>query len=399
MKRTVTLLSALLLLPAVADAQSLFGTQGLGVPVPGLDARARGLGVNGVGLLGLSTSMLNPAEPAGILRRGVSAAFQPWGGSVELNDEEGDLSGTRFPMAQVFYPVQRFTFTLGYAGVYDQSWAIVAEGEAVLGGDTLATSDLVRSTGGIGEVKVGAAYIVNERLSVGASVGLYVGNVLRSTTREFEDSLLIPFQRTVGWEYSAPTATFGLRWDPISQVRLGASVQWTGALEAKPDSAGTEHEYDMPLRFNAGISGRITPQLLLAVSTSITTAGSGSFAAPGTATGTIARRTSEFGAGIEWSELRRGDRIFPIRLGVRRAELPFHGQGARFGPGGESAATETVFSGGLGLRLVEDDFGPIAVSDIGFERGKREGWESVTSPDGLRENFWRFTVSLALFGR
>ena len=145
MKRAHVILAILALLPAKASAQSLFATHGLGVPVEGVDGRARALGVNGVGLLGLSTALLNPAEVGGVLRRGITATFQPWAASVELNGEEGEIGGTRFPLIAVLYPVRRFTFTLGYSGLLDQSWAIFAEGRQQLGGDSVETLDLIRS--------------------------------------------------------------------------------------------------------------------------------------------------------------------------------------------------------------------------------------------------------------
>jgi hypothetical protein len=394
MKRTLALLSLLCVLPVSAHAQSLFGTQGLGAPLAGLDARARGLGVNGVGLMGLSTSLVNPADQAGILRRGVAASFQPWTGTVSMNGEEGDIGGTRFPVLQVFYPAGRFTLSAGYSGLLDQSWAIRVEGEADLGSDTVPIVDVIRSNGGLSEIKVGAGYYMNERLSLGLSVGMHTGNLQRSITRQYGDSsLLLPFATTQSWRYSGPTATIGARWDPIRQVRIGASVSWSGTLEAEPDSlsSGT-HEYDMPIRLNAGASAQLTPRLLLTASGTIANWSSGSYTAPGTTATTVADRTVDFGAGLEWSELRSGDRVFPLRVGVRTSQLPFHAPG-------ESAASELTLSAGLGLQLAGDDFGPLAMADMGFERGTREGWESTANPDGLSEKFWRFTVSISLFGR
>lgn len=394
MNRILTLFALLLVLPVGAHAQSLFGTKGLGAPLPGLDARSRALGVSGVGLIGLNTSMMNPADQAGIFRRGVSASFQPWSGTASLNNEEDAIGGTRFPVMQVFYPVRRFTVTLGYAGMLDQSWAIRSENEIDLGDEVVPVTDVVRSTGGIGEVKLGAGYFVNDRLSLGASVGLHTGNVIRSTTREYADSsLLLPFTTSQSWEYSGPTASIGMRWDPVRRVRVGASVSWSGALEAKPDSitSGT-FSYDMPLRLNAGISAQLAPALLLAASGSVANWSNEDYAAPGATTQTVAQRATQFGAGLEWSGLRTATRIFPLRAGVHSSQLPFHGDS-------ESAAREFTVSGGLGLQLAGDDFGPLAMADIGVERGSRDGWEGTANPNGLSETFWRMTVSVSLFGR
>lgn len=396
MKGLLVVLSFVAVAPCAASAQSLFGTHGLGIPIEGLDARGRALGVNGVGLLGLSNGMLNPAEPAGLLRRGISASFQPWGANVELNGADGDIGGTRFPLIAVQYPIGRIAFSLGYSGLLDQSWAIIAEGEHVLGNDTVATVDLVRSTGGIGQLKLGAGYYINARLSVGAAVGLHTGSVDRAVTRQFPDTAdeLRSFETRSRWDYSGPVAAVGVRWDPIPELRVGASVIWSGTLDAEPQEGSTSsHSYDLPLRIAAGISGRVNPRLLLTFSTTISDYDeSARYSAPGTTAPTVAKRTVDFGGGVEWSQLRRGDRSFPLRAGFRRTMLPFHNED-------EEAATEWAASGGIGLRLVEDDFGPLAVADVGFERGKRSGWEGTRTGDGLAENFWRFTVSVSLFGR
>ncbi|HET9439635.1 MAG TPA: hypothetical protein VFO52_05670, partial [Longimicrobiales bacterium] len=119
------LLTAVLLAatPLAASAQSLFGTRGLGVPSEGYDARARALSLNGVGLLGLSTSLVNPAEPAGLLRRGVTASFQPWSGNTEFQGEDDQIGATRFPLIAIMYPTRFGMFTLGYSGVLEQSYS------------------------------------------------------------------------------------------------------------------------------------------------------------------------------------------------------------------------------------------------------------------------------------
>ena len=164
-------------------------------------------------------------------------------------------------------------------------------------------------------------------------------------------------------------------------------------MKASPEEGSTtEYEYDMPVRFAVGASGRVGRNLLAAVSGSWASWSSADFRTPGVLEATIADRQMEIGGGIEYQELRRGNRVFPLRLGARTAKLPFH-------LGDEEAPTEWAVSGGIGLRLVEDDFGPLAVGDIGFERGSREGLSSTSAAEGLKETFWRFTVSLSLFGR
>ena len=389
------LVAALLLAPATASAQSLFATHGLGTPIPGVDARARGIGVNGVGLIGLSTTLLNPAEQGGTVRRGVSATLQPWGGSADINGESDRVGGTRFPLFQVLYPYRRTTFSIGYAGVLDQSWSIVADGQTTLGNETVATRDVVKSLGGINELRIGSAYYVNTSLSIGAALGVHTGGVDRTVSRSFPDTAtsLLGFTTRERWTYTGPLASLGVRWDPRPATRIGASVTWSGELKAKPkEGTTTEFAYDMPIRFAAGASGRVSTNLMLAASATLSSFGSGNYAAPGMTGTTVAEKALDFGGGLEWEGMRKGDRIYPLRLGARYSKLPFHNQN-------ESAPKEWAASAGLGLRLVQDDYGPLAVGDIGFERGKRDGWTSTVVADGLSETFWRFTATISLFGR
>jgi hypothetical protein len=330
-----------------------------------------------------------------VLRRGVSASFQPWTGTTEFQGESDNIAATRFPLISIMYPTRLGVFTLGYSGVLDQSYALIAQGEEVLGTDTIATRDLIQTVGGIGQLRLGFSRYVSRRLALGASVGLYTGNIDRGLSRSYPDSTLglREFETHTRWDYSGPQASFGARWDPMADLRVGASVTWSGALKAKPqEGSSTEYEYDMPLRFAVGASGRVGNSLIAAVAGSWTSWTSDDYRTPGNVGGTPAEQQMEIGGGLEWEQLRRGNRVFPLRVGARTSKLPFHLVG-------EEAPSEWAVSGGIGLRLVEDDFGPLAVADIGVERGTREGLTSTTAPDGLKETFWRFTVSLSLFGR
>jgi hypothetical protein len=383
------------LTPAGAHAQSLFSTRGLGVPSEGYDARARALSINGVGLLGLSTSLVNPAEQAGVLRRGVTASFQPWMGSTEFQGESDDIAATRFPLISIMYPTRLGAFTLSYGGVLDQSYSVIAQGEEVLGTDSVETRDLVQTVGGIGQLRLGFSRYIGRNLAVGAAVGLYTGNIDRGLSRTYPDSSLglSTFETHTRWNYSGPQASVGARWDPIPDLRVGGSFTWSGTLKAKPqEGSTTEYEYDMPVRFAVGASGRVGNSLIAAVAGSWTSWTSGDYRTPGNVGSTAAEQQMEIGGGLEWEQLRRGNRVFPLRIGARTSKLPFHLVG-------EEAPTEWAITGGLGLRLVEDDFGPLAVADIGVERATREGLQSLAAPAGLKESFWRFTVSLSLFGR
>lgn len=395
MKRVLVSVLLLASAPIAAHAQSLFATRGLGVPNEGYDARARALSVNGVGLIGLSTSLVNPAEHAGILRRGVTAAYQPWAGTTEFKGEDDNIGGTRFPIMAIFYPTRFGVFTLGYTGLLEQSYAVIAEGQEILGADTVDTQDLVDAVGGIGQVRLGFARQLSQTFAVGAALGLYTGNIDRGISRSYPDTTLgyRPFETRTRFAYSGPQASIGAVWDPGRDLRVGASVTLSGTLKAKPNEGSTTtYEYDLPVRFNVGASGRIGRDLLAAVSGSWASWSADDYRSPGVLEPVVADQQMEIGGGIEYTALRTGSRVFPLRVGARTAKLPFH-------LANEDAPSEWAITGGIGFRLVEDDFGPLAVADVGFERGARDGLAATSAPEGLSEKFWRFTVSLSLFGR
>ena len=109
---TVLVASAL---PAQLQAQSLFATRGLGVPITASDARAAALGGIGVGLSGFNFTMENPADVAGLLRRGATATLQPTWNNMELDGQSDRVGGSRFPLIRVFYPLNpRLAASLGY---------------------------------------------------------------------------------------------------------------------------------------------------------------------------------------------------------------------------------------------------------------------------------------------
>ncbi len=378
-----------------AQAQSLFATRGLGLPLPPLDARARALGGNGVGLFGLSTSLVNPAEIAGIPRRGVTAALQPVTGSTSIADAEDDISGTRFPLVRLMFPVgTRSVFSLGYGGQLEQSWAIVNEGFEMVGADSIPTRDLIQSSGGIAQAIAGFAYSVTPGFALGVSVGVHTGNLDRRVTRTFSDtaSELRPFTTRTRWDYTGPIAAVGFRWDPLSVLRLGGSFTYMGDLEVDAvEGLARDDRAALPYRFAAGASSWLSPQLLLVAGADYTWGNAGDVFenAPG---GAQRRNTWRWGGGIEYEGTRNARRVFPFRLGGSYAQLPYFDLG-------ESSASEWAASVGSGYKLVADDGSPVAALDATLERGRRSGLESTQNPDGLSESFWRLTFSLSLFGR
>ncbi len=81
---------------------------------------------------------------------------------------------------------------------------------------------------------------------------------------------------------------------------------------------------------------------------------------------------------MEWAGPSLGVRNFPVRIGIRRSDLPFTFQG--------ESAKENVLSGGIGLNLMPPQVGLVGAIDLALERGTRDA-------GSVSESFWRATVT------
>jgi hypothetical protein len=388
MMRPLLVLLLLLAAPLELRAQSLFAARGFGVPVEPVDARARVLGGVGVGLLGVNPSLVNPAELAAV-RRGVTAVLQPASHSIATGDGKEDVGSTRFPLLSLLYPInERLLVGLGYGGYLDQSWGVRATGTLPID-DGLDYDDVIRSRGGLAQVRVTAAYAISPTLSVGAAAGLLTGNLDRNLTRTFSDTSATHrnFSTRLRWEYSGMLGAVGAQWQPVPRVRLGASLALTSDIDADSVAGPAEpRSYGAAMIAAAGASGLLTPDLLLAI-------GATRHRFPEIDTPVESSRdTWAFGGGLEYSGIQSGRRSFPLRAGARVQQLPYFAVG-------EEPAKEVAAGVGVGFRLATDASGPLAVLDMGIERARRTGLAGDALANGVEESLWRWTFSLSLFGR
>lgn len=373
------------LLPGALAAQSLFSWGGLGTPVEAMDARARGLGSAGVGLFGSAVSFRDPASAMGLLLPTVTATMQ---GSRTRGDEAlggGEANGTRFPHIGLAYPLgERLVALVEYGGYLDQRWTLERELVVPVGGVNVDVVDAFESEGGVSSLVAGAAYSVTNWFSLGATAGIHTGSFRRTFIREFDRTQVDvnPYVATASWTTTAPTVVVSARVDPLPLVRLAGSVTWSGDLEADPEE-GEEAEarrFPLPLEFRGGASLTLTPVLSATV---------GASWADWTSTGDMLNEGSgvsalSLGGGLEWTSGSLFGRRAPLRLGYRRADLPFRVEGEK--------ALESGYSLGGGLLLSELEGIPLAAMDISVERGER-------TAGSLAETFWRTTVTLRVSGR
>ena len=399
LRRWALALMAAVGLAAAADAgaQSLTSLRGLGYPLVPADARVEILGGIGIGLQGLSAPFTDPAAPAGTRRRGVIVSASAVEQTATMGDLTADVGATRFPLIQVLYPVGDVVLSAGYGAYLDQAWAVTRTGSQLVGAVPVGFTDQIRSTGGIGQARVGAALPLGSRFALGVAVGLHTGSQDIEFRRLFTDTtevgFLQPFGERRGVQYSGPMAQAGFRWDPISEIRVGASVTWAGTLSADSTrGVATDRDIELPLQLSGGVSAYLAPSLLAAVSGrwSGWSATEGTVAADLTGVEVVSRDTWEVGGGLEWDNPEsRATRSYPLRLGFQYRQLPFSFVG--------DAPSEWVAGAGAGMRLGTDPANPLARIDLTIQRGERTAAGDATTGD-LSESMWRFVLSLALFG-
>jgi len=378
-------LAALAVATPVAG-QSLFNAAGLGVPVEALDGRARALGNLGIGLRGGS---FMPTDPAALGRlrvsTGVMAAQPSWVDYTLDEGTSGQVTGTRFPLLGIAYPLLGGMMSVQIGSFLDQNFQVVRASEVDFGRGPIITTDEFEQDGSVSNLNLGFARMFGERVSAGVTLGRYAGSMVRGLTRTYGDEATTDVDQYVEqgeWSYRGHAVTGGIAADVFSKARVAVSVHIPTQLdaEASEETRGQDRTYDLPIQYRAGASVTLTPALVVS--------GSVLFAAwrhtqnelQGAA---FAADQDGYGLGLELSRARFFGKSAPLRVGYRSTGLPFS-----FDPGG---ATEKVLSGGFGLELSSQGGVVLAGVDLAIERGERSG-------GGINEKFWRATISLLASG-
>ena len=399
MVRVIVMAAALAGIASQAGAQSLTSIRGLGYPILPVDARTEILGGLGIGLQGFGVPLTSPAAPARVVRRGFVLAVENTSQDAELGELAGSTSATRFPLMRVIFPTRRVVFSLGYGGVLDQSFGITTAGSVDLGtGGTLPFNDVLQSTGGVGQLQLGAAVPLGEDVNIGATIGALTGNQRVLLIRRFDTAGAAgfePFNTTYGWRYSGMTASLGATARLGNAAQIGATLTWAGSVTAdSTDGGAADREFDLPLQVAGGASVYLGSSLLAAASARWS---GWSAASPGGAVGSVgigdvidAVDTWEVGGGLELDNPRsRSQRSFPIRVGFQFRQLPFTFV--------EDQPTEWFAGAGIGMRLGTDAENPVGLVDLAVQRGGRSATGSALTGD-FSESVWRVALTLSLFG-
>ncbi len=369
--------------PNPAASQSFLGFRALGVPIATAGGRSLALGNFGIGLPNAAVSPMDPAAAAGIALPTITVSMQPSWGDFQFGSQSGETRTTRFPLIAIGYPARGGVVTVSFAGHMEQRWRGTRTQIEPIDGVDVPIEDSFETEGGTSVARLGWAQRLGNQLSVGVSAGLYVGRLDQVFDRRL-DSLVVgnevrPYTESAQWAYGGYTVAAGFGFDPHELIHLGGALEWSSDLSETPEEGteGAVTHYGIPLRLSAGATGSLTQRLSLNTS-AVYQDWTG---AKGFATGVTTNRKLSWGAGIEWRAMQQETRSFPVRVGYRSGAPPFRFE--------SQDPTETSWSFGLGLNLVELEGAPFGWIDLGMERATR-----TSLP--FNENFWRGTISLGI---
>lgn len=363
---------------------------GLGYPVPPLDARAAGLGGTGVGLLGGTFSIGNPADLVEFTRPALSVSPAPEGVSPAGTGES--TGRNRFSTLRAVVPLGEWAASVSFGSELDQDWKFTSRDTLDISTGRFPFEERREHDGGVSTVDVSLARGVGP-VSAGVSYQYLTGGLRQDLRRRFDPSvdegLNAPrrVSQSSVWNYSGWRLTGGVGLEVADRVRVSGAYVFGADLTAERDSVVTlagdqprpvgSRTFRLPPSARVGASALLTDDWMVALG--------GGWSRWSEADGGLeeerARDVYRAGGGVEFRGLELGAVPIVVRAGGRWRELPF------VLPGRE-AADESALTAGLGTRVA----GGSGQLDVGFELGSR-GDRSRT---GFEESFRRLTITATI---
>ena len=195
-----------------------------------------------------------------------------------------------------------------------------------------------------------------------------------TATRTFDNDEFQPFQERDDLSYSATSFSAGLLWLPNASLGFGFAARVNSSLTSELEDESSS-KVAMPVSLAGGVWLGVTRGMRF-----MTTARWRSWSRAQddlAGAGTRAFDTWEVGSGLEIATGAGNRGKFPLRLGVRYAQLPFSPSNAQ--------PREWNFSVGTGAPFAANR----AVIDVALERFQRDG-------AGARERGWYVTVGFTI---
>ncbi len=375
--KPLTFLGLLIVLsPSALGAQnSIFGIRGIGFP-------GRAGGVRSVALGGGSeifdrASVLNPALAASFGQVTVGAVsgttFRNY--TAGVTDASG-LQETRFPLIFLGGGFGRssFSYQVSVATFAERTFDLTNVDTIMVGGLPLQVEDRIIADGGVTDVRVAIGWRRSAKLAMGGAVHRLAGSSRLTATRTFDNSEFQKFEERDALSFSGTSFSAGLLWLPNASLGFGFAARVNSSLTSELENESSS-KVAMPVSLAGGVWVVVTPRMRL-----MTTARWRSWSRAQddlAGTGTRAFDTWEVGSGLEITSGPGDGGKFPLRLGVRYAQLPFSPSNAR--------PREWNFSVGTGAPFAANR----AVIDVALERFQRDG-------AGARERGWYLIVGFTI---
>ncbi len=374
-KRVIFLGLLVAVSPASLEAQnSVFGVRGVGFP--GRAGGVRSLSMGGGADLFDRASALNPALAAAFGQVTVGAVSgTTFRNYTTSGVDASGLQETRFPLIFLGggFAQTPFSWQVSFSTFAERSYDVSTSDTIVVGGTNLAVEDRRSAEGGIVDVRAAIGWRASPAVAVGGAFHFLTGSSRVTAERTFDSDEFQRFEETDALRFSGRSLSGGVLWLPNAALGFAVAGRWNSSLSIHLEEA-TASSVTMPASFAFGVSLGLTSQMRW-----MTTARrrSWSRAQDGmSAPGARAFDTWEVGSGLEIGSTRPGAK-FPLRLGIRYAQLPFSPT--------TDQPTEWNYSIGTGAPFAANR----AVIDAALQRFRRDG-------AGASERGWYFTVGITV---
>lgn len=378
MRRLSILCSLLCAVSTGAAAQSsIFGVRGLGIPQQPISVRATGMGGSVSLVDGLSST--NPAAITSVV--GLTAGFnffQDWR-STTTPGGEGSASDDGFPLVTV---VNRYkdspVYFSGSFGTYtDRDFGIVTVDTTNVNGFPVGYRDSLESKGGTSDFRLALGYRKGRTLSLGFGFHFITGSNRITLRRTFSDPVLADVRQRSELAYNAIGLSLGAVYHPTEKLLLAGVIRHDGTMNVDRDSLQA-YTFELPWSFAGSAQYRMGEKAIIDAEVEYST-WSDANAELQEVGGVGADNALRAAVGAEITTNVATPGKFPVRVGVRTAQLPFP-----LAPGQQPS--EFGVSAGTGIRFAKGH----AALDLALERIWRK------ADGGFSEDAWVFSFGLVL---
>lgn len=365
-------------------------SMGLGYPIPPVDARAAALGGVGIGLLGGTFSIRNPADLVSFGNPSLSVSAAPEAVTIRAPGGGETSSGrSRFSTIRAVLPLGQWSASVAFASELDQDWKFEMRDTLELSTGRFPFQQRRENDGGVSTIDLSVARTLGP-LSLGVSYERLTGNLRQIFIRRFEisvDSTIaapLRVDQQSNWSYAGWRLKAGLGVQISDRFRVSGAYTWSDELTAERDSllAGGDpltesRRFSMPASAAVGASARLFQDVVLSAG--------GGWKGWSDVSGDLpdgrARDVYWGGAGVEYRGIELGSFPVRVRAGGRYAELPFALEG-------RAAAEERAITFGFGSEFASGR----AALDAALELGER----GELGETGVEESFRRLTVTATI---